>query len=120
VRHTETQDFFWVSTAFFDNLKRESLQKVNTPPEYKELTLKSEDLDKYLGVYSCPDFIYKITFFKEGNIMLYKVGDAILSLVCIGKDTFKYKPVITKLVFLPNENKLKIIDGSKIHVAVKE
>lgn len=120
MRHTETQDFFWVSTVFFDNLKKESIQKVNTPPEYKEFILKSEDLDKYLGVYSCPDFNYKISFSKEGNILFYKVGESSCPLVCIGKDIFKYKPVITKLEFLPNENKLKIIDGSKIHEAVKE
>jgi WD40-like Beta Propeller Repeat len=120
MRHTETQDFFWVSTAFFDNLKKESIEKTNTPPEYKEILLKSEDLDKYLGVYSCPDFTYKITFSKEGNILLYKVGDATLPLVCIGKNLFKYNPVITKLEFLPGENKLKIIDGSKIHEARKE
>jgi hypothetical protein len=120
MRHTETQDFFWVSTEFFDALKKESIEKANTPAEYKELILKSEDLDKYLGVYSCPDFTYKITFSKEGNVLLYKVGDNSFPLVCIGPDIFKYKPGITKLEFLPNEKKLRIIDGNKIHEAKKE
>lgn len=120
MRHTETQDFFWVSTAFFDDLKKESIEKANTPPEYKEIILKSEDLDKYLGLYSCPDLTYKITFSKEGNILLYIVGDTKLPLVCIGTNIFKYKPGISKLEFLPNENKLRIIDGNKIHEARKE
>lgn len=120
MRQTKTQDFFWVSTAFFSDLKKESIEKANTPSEYKAIILKSEDLDKYLGVYSCPDFPSKIILSKEGNILQYTVGNYSIPLVCIEKDKFRWYPGATKYEFLPGENKLKIIVGNTIHIAKKE
>jgi hypothetical protein len=124
MRQTETQDIFWVSTACFNDLKKESIEKVNTLPEYKAISLKSEDLDKYLGVYSCPDLpSNKITISKEGNILFYTThqdfGDYSVPLECIDTDKFKYQS-ITKFEFLPSKNKLRIIVGNKTYDATKE
>lgn len=124
MRQTKTQDIFWVSTAFFNDLKKESIEKVNTPPEYKAISLKSKDLDKYLGMYSCPDLpSTKIMISKKENTLFYTTyqdfGDYSVPLVCIGTDKFKYQSV-TKFEFLPKENKLIIEISNKIYIATKE
>jgi Tol biopolymer transport system component len=120
MRQTETQDFFWVSTAFFDDLKKESIEKVNTPVEYKEIILKSEDLDKYPGDYLCPDFSSPYTISKEGSMLYLKNGSYSIPLVCTGPDKFRYYPGPTKFEFIPDKKILKIINGNVVHVARKQ
>lgn len=118
VRHTPTQDFFWVSTTMFDDLKNECLEKSkNPPPEFKALVLKSEDLDKYLGVYSGPGFRGKLTIVKEGDILKYQ-GDypqvsPLFPIECYEKDKFKNDRNMVKFEFSPNDNKLNVTAGGK-------
>jgi hypothetical protein len=119
VRHTETQDFFWVSTAIFDDLKRDCIEKTkNPPPAFKAVDLKSEDLDKYPGVYSGSPFTGKLIITKEGNILKYQGyyhGNVspVYSLECYETDRFKNDRNMVNFEFSPNDNKLKIFAGRK-------
>ncbi|TSD67428.1 beta-lactamase family protein [Inquilinus sp. KBS0705] len=64
-----------------------------TMPLYKKPDLKTEELDKYLGVYSSPDFPLKITMSKD-NTTLYgqAAGQGLIRLEATGKDRFEFEP----------------------------
>ena len=60
-------------------------------PVFKTYTLKSEDFDKYLGVYASKEIPFKITFTKDGNALIAQgTGQPAFSLEATEKDKFKF------------------------------
>jgi WD40-like Beta Propeller Repeat len=119
MRHTETQDIFWVSTKIFDKYKRESIEIMKNPPVFNAIILESEELDKYLGVYSCPELTRKITISKEGNSLKAQIADrSTFTIECY--DKFKYDRGMLKIEFIPDENKMLIQSGSSIYEMKKQ
>lgn len=84
-------------------------------PDFKEpISLKSEDLDKYLGTYSSPDFPLKLTILKEGNILKAQgTGQPSFDLECYEINKFKFDPIKLKLEFIPAENKMLLNQGGQ-------
>ena len=77
-------------------------------PNFKpQVVLSSEDLDKYLGVYSGPSLPLKITITKEGNQLIAReTGQPSFSLKALEGNTFVFGKPNIEMVFLPTENKM--------------
>jgi len=48
MRHTKTQDIFWVSTKIFDKYRKESIETMNSPLTFNANNLKSEKNYKFI------------------------------------------------------------------------
>jgi CubicO group peptidase (beta-lactamase class C family) len=85
------------------------------------ITLKSAELDKYLGEYTHPQFPFKLKISKEGNILVAEGGGAPkFGLECFEPNKFKYDPIGLTLEFLPNANKMIFKQGEGVFEFVKE
>ncbi len=121
MRHTKTQDIFWVSTKIFDKYKRESIETMKNPPVFNAIMLESEELDKYIGVYSCPELTRKITISKEDNFLKAQIADRTpFTIDCYDKDKFKYDRGMLKIEFIPDENKMLLKAGSSTYEMIKQ
>lgn len=82
-------------------------------PEFNEpLELLSEELDKYLGVYSGPDFPIKLTISKKDNMLIGQgTGQSSFPLEAYDEHKFKFDQASLKIEFIPNENKLILKQG---------
>jgi len=121
MRHTETQDIFWISTKILKKYKKESIETMKNPPVFNAIFLKSEELDKYLGVYSCSELTRKITISKQENILKTQIADrSPFTIECYDKDKFKYDRGMLKIEFIPDENKLLLLSGSSIYEMKKQ
>ena len=93
-----------------------------TMPEFKEaLQLKSEDLDKYLGIYSSPTFPLKITISKKENVLIAQAtGQPSFPLEAYEKDKFKFDQAMLKMEFIPNEEKMILRQRGGEYELIKE
>jgi len=91
-------------------------------PEFKEaLKLTSEELDKYLGIYSSPDFPLKLTITKKDNILLGQgTGQPSFPLEAYDEHKFKFDQASLKVEFFPHENKLILKQGGGVFELTKE
>lgn len=81
-------------------------------PNFNTITLKSEDLDKFLGIYSSPDFPLKLTISKDGNTLKGQgTGQPAFSLECYETNRFKFDQAKLKLEFIPEESKMILNQG---------
>ncbi len=80
------------------------------------IQLKSEDLDKYLGVYSAENFPLKITISKK-DVVLYAqaTGQGEFPMISYKDHTFKFEPANIKIVFNIAENNFEMTQsGMKV------
>jgi len=91
-------------------------------PEFKPgLELSSEDLDKYLGVYSSPTFPLKVTITKQGNNLIGQAtGQPSFPLEAYEPNKFKFDQAMLKLDFLPEENKMILKQGGGEYELTRE
>lgn len=91
-------------------------------PEFKAaLTLSTEELDPYLGVYAGPGFPLKITISKKGNVLMGQAsGQPEFPLTAIDAHTFTFDRVKLKLEFLPEENKMIFLQGGARFELIRE
>lgn len=91
-------------------------------PEFVEaLTLTSEELDKYLGVYSSPSFPLKVTISKEENTLLAQAtGQPSFALEAYETDKFKFDQALLKLEFIPEDNAMILKQGGKEYELKRE
>ncbi len=93
-------------------------------PEFKEtkaLDLKSEDLDKYLGVYSSPGFPLKITITKKDNILIGQAtNQPSFPLEAYETDKFKFEQAGLVLEFSPLDHKMILKQGGGKYELSKE
>jgi D-alanyl-D-alanine carboxypeptidase len=72
---------------------------------FKTYEVTSEDLDKYLGVYSSPDYPIKVTITKDDcTLMAQGTGQSAFSLEATEKDKFNFYRSGLVLLFNPSEN----------------
>ena len=91
------------------------------PVFIKSIMLKSEDLDKYLGVYSTESFPLKLTISKEGNVLKAQgTGQPSFPLECYEINKFKFDQAQLKIEFVTTESKLIIDQGGNIIELKKE
>jgi D-alanyl-D-alanine carboxypeptidase len=90
-------------------------------PVFKTYDVTSEDLDKYLGVYSSPDFPIKVTITKDGCILLAQgTGQSAFSLESTEKDQFNSYMLGLVLIFNPSENTMILHQRGEEYTLKKE
>lgn len=81
-------------------------------PVFTTLKLTTEDLDKYLGVYSSKDIPLKITITKNGNNLIAQgTGQPAFTLEPTEKDKFKFDQAGAKFEFDPTNKTLILFQG---------
>jgi len=81
-------------------------------PEFKSYNLTSEDLDKYLGVYSSTQIPLKITVSKDNNTLIAQAtGQPSFPLEATDKDKFKFDQAGVILEFNPTEKTMILKQG---------
>ena len=96
--------------------------KEYTLPDFTPaLKLNSEDLDKYLGVYSSRDIPLQITITKRDNVLVGQAtGQSSFEMEAYDTDKFRFEPAGLKMEFTPSENKMKLIQGGREFNYTKE
>ena len=93
----------------------------NKPYSIPTFSLKTEDLDKYLGVYSTTQIPPKITITKKAATLFAQVtGGPLFPLDATEKDKFKFDPAGIILEFNPDKNELTVKEGGNIFLFTKE
>jgi len=81
-------------------------------PVFTTFNLTSEDLDKYLGVYSSKQIPLKITVSKDGNTLIAQAtGQSAFPLEATEKDKFKFDQAGVKFEFNPTDKKMILFQG---------
>ena len=90
----------------------------NKYPDFNTITIASENLDKFIGTYSNPDFPLKLTITKDGKGLVGQAtGQSSFPLECYEENKFKNDQAELKLIFVPVENKMILnLDGEKIEM----
>jgi len=81
-------------------------------PIFNTISIKSEDLDKFLGTYSSPNFPLKLTITKDGNTLKGQgTGQPAFVLEAHETNKFKFDQARLQLEFFPEENKMILNQG---------
>lgn len=81
-------------------------------PVFPTFKIKSEDLDKFLGVYSSNQIALKITITKEGNTLIAQgTGQPAFPLEATDKDMFKFDKAGAKFEFNPINKTMVLFQG---------
>lgn len=87
----------------------------------KLIELKTEDLDKYLGIYSNENYPLKITVSKKGNVLYTQVtGKNEVPMDSCENHIFKFDPEDKKMVFNINDQTFELTQGVMKLVFKKE
>lgn len=90
-------------------------------PTFETIVVKSEDLDKYTGIYSSADFSLKITVRKENDkLFAQATGQGAFPLESFEKDKFKFDGAGIVLEFLPEKNQMILKQGANTILFTKE
>ncbi|MDB5281287.1 MAG: peptidase [Bacteroidota bacterium] len=90
-------------------------------PVFNTVTLKSEDLDKYLGVYSSQKIPLKITITKDNATLIAQAtGQSSFPLQATDKDKFEFEQAGIKMEFDPDKKELILKQGGGASVFTKE
>lgn len=82
-------------------------RKYDFPIFKQPIKLNSEELDKYIGIYSTPDPSFRISIFKEGNILkAQEIGKPASQIDCYEIDKFEYEAEKLKFEFDVKKNKM--------------
>jgi CubicO group peptidase (beta-lactamase class C family) len=90
-------------------------------PAFRTITLKSEDLDKYLGVYSSTQIPLKITITKNNSQLIAQAtGQPSFILDPVEKDKFNFDLAGVKMEFNPLKSEMTLKQGGGLFLFVKE
>ncbi|NLD95426.1 MAG: beta-lactamase family protein [Fibrobacter sp.] len=90
-------------------------------PSFKTFNVISEDLDKYLGVYSSNQIPLKITITKRENTLIAQgTGQPSFPLDATDKDKFKYDQAGAKFEFNPSDKTMVLFQGGGQFVFTKQ
>jgi D-alanyl-D-alanine carboxypeptidase len=93
----------------------------NKPYSIPTFSLKTEDLDKYLGVYSSAQIPLKITITKNAaTLFAQATGQSSFPLDPTEKDKFKFDPAGIIMEFNPDKNELTLKQGGENVLFTKE
>ncbi|MDP3437593.1 MAG: peptidase, partial [Bacteroidales bacterium] len=90
-------------------------------PEFKNINLTSEELDRYTGIYSSAQIPLKITVTKSNlSLMAQATGQPAFPLEPTGKDVFKFEQAGLVMEFNPDEKKMVLKQGGGQFLFTKE
>lgn len=103
-----------VLSIFFD-------KDYKLPVFTEPMDIESEELDKYLGVYSSPEFPLKLTITKQDDVLIGQgTGQPSFPLEPYEENKFKFDQAMLKIEFVPEENKLILRQGGGEFMLTKE
>ncbi|MDY3319573.1 DUF3471 domain-containing protein, partial [Riemerella anatipestifer] len=87
----------------------------------KPVVLQSEDLDKYLGLYTNEKFPLKIQITKKENVLYTQAtGQEAIPLKAYEDDTFTFGPADIKVIFNIKDNTFELQQGGMKIIFKKE
>lgn len=90
-------------------------------PEFKTVDVKTEDLDKYLGVYASQQIPLKITVTKDNkNLVAQATGQSSFPLQATGENKFEFSQAGIVLEFDPAKNAMVLKQGGGKYNFVKQ
>ncbi len=90
-------------------------------PSFKTITLLSEDLDTYLGVYATTQMPLKITITKQQNVLMAQAtGQSAFPLTAKEKDVFSFDQAGIVMEFNSNGNMLTLKQAGQTFLFTKE
>jgi len=90
-------------------------------PDFKTVTIKSEDLDKYLGVYASAQLPLKITITKKGAVLVAQAtGQSSFEMEAAGPNQFKFDAAGITLNFDPAKSQMTLLQGGATYTFTKE
>lgn len=90
-------------------------------PTFNTISLKTEDLDKYLGVYSSKQIPLKITITKDKTMLIAQAtGQSSFPLEATEKDKFKFDQAGVKMEFNTDKNELTMKQGGGNYLFTKD
>lgn len=90
-------------------------------PELVTITLTTEELDQYLGLYNSSIISLKINVTKKGNqLMAQATGQSAFPLEPTAKDKFKFEPAGIVLEFNPSDKSMLLKQGGGEFIFKKE
>jgi D-alanyl-D-alanine carboxypeptidase len=108
-----------------DKIKDDALHiyfnKPFTIPDFKTIAIKTEDLDKYLGVYSSTQLPLKVTITKDNaTLKAQATGQGQFSMDMIGQDKFSFDQAGIVMEFEPAKNQLTLKQGGGSYLFTKD
>jgi len=89
-------------------------------PEFKTITLKTTDLDKYLGNYKSTQLPLKITVTKNNTtLIVHATGHRPLALEAVGDDKFSDAQAALTIQFDPGIGEFTVFQGGKTYLFTK-
>lgn len=89
-------------------------------PIFNTISLKTEDLDKYCGIYSSKQIPLKITITKDNVTLLAQAtGQSSFPLESTEKDKFKFEQAGVEIEFNTDKNELTLKQGGGIFLFTK-
>ncbi|SMC61416.1 serine hydrolase domain-containing protein [Pedobacter nyackensis] len=90
-------------------------------PSFKEVVLKKEELDSYLGIYASTTMPIKITFTKNGtSLVAQATGQAAFPLEAVAKDKFKFDGAGIVIEFNAEKQEMALKQGGQMTLFTKE
>jgi D-alanyl-D-alanine carboxypeptidase len=108
-----------------DKIRNDALHiyfnKPFTVPDFKTTGLKTEDLDKYLGVYSSTQLPLKVTITKDNTTLRAQAtGQREFGMDAIGQDKFSFDPAGIVMEFEPAKNQFTLKQGGGTYLFTKD
>lgn len=90
-------------------------------PDLKPVEIKSEDLDAHLGIYASKQIPLKITFTKQGTVLMAQAtGQSEFPLEALTKDKFKFDAYDILVEFNTDKKEMILKQSGKTTLFVKE
>ncbi len=90
-------------------------------PKLVKITPSTEDLQRYAGVYSNPNFPLKITISNSaGTLTAQATGQSAFPMDAFADHTFTFDPANIKMIFNPDQNTMLFSQGSNVLTFTKE
>jgi CubicO group peptidase (beta-lactamase class C family) len=108
-----------------DKIKNDALNIYFNMPfiisDFKTIALKTQELDKYLGVYSSTQLPLKVTISKENTTLKAQAtGQGQFSMDAMGQDKFKFDPAGIVVEFEPSKNQFTLKQGGGTYLFTKD
>lgn len=86
-------------------------------PSFQQISLTTEDLERYVGDYASDQIPLKLTFVREGNKLVAKpTGQPATALEATKEHTFEFKPVNAVFLFDPEKKQVTLKQGGQSFV----
>jgi hypothetical protein len=90
-------------------------------PDFKTIGLKTEDLDKYLGVYSSTQLPLKVTITKDNTTLKAQAtGQGQFGMEAIGQDKFSFDTAGIVMEFEPAKSQFTLKQGGGTYLFTKD